>query len=286
MCVYLFATRHQNVSSMEYHTFEPHPELQSIVKCHWTLEVPAQQDVPRQRVVPDGFIEMFFILGDDVKRYTAADEFIIQPREMVLGQITGPLYVQPTGYVKTFAVRFYPYGFACLVNMDLRELANKETPLAALFGEETSQLLKEKIGAASGTEERIEVIEAFLLSRLRDKAIVDAIVKATIDAIFATNGSTSIKTLIKDDPSKRRQLERKFIRQIGVSPKQLGKVIRLQAALKLLLSEESESVTRIAYESEYYDQAHFLKDFREFTGTTPKAFLKDGEMQLSSLFYK
>ena len=76
------------------------------------------------------------------------------------------------------------------------------------------------------------------------------------------------------------------MKQIGISPKQLGKVIRLQTALQLLLNRESESLTAIAYESEYYDQAHFIKDFKEFTGVTPKDFLEDRHMSLSSLFYK
>jgi AraC-like DNA-binding protein len=72
---------------------------------------------------------------------------------------------------------------------------------------------------------------------------------------------------------------------MGLSPKQLGRVIRMQAALHLLLNQQSESFTSIAYESEYYDQAHFTKDFKDFTGITPKDFLRDNTMILSSLFY-
>jgi methylphosphotriester-DNA--protein-cysteine methyltransferase len=124
------------------------------------------------------------------------------------------------------------------------------------------------------------------LYKLNDKATIDSIVKTTVDTILSTRGVTPINSILKDDLSKRRQLERKFMKQIGISPKQLGKVIRLQTALKMLLNQQSESFTTIAYESEYYDQAHFIKDFKEFTGTTPKEFLEDGQMALSSLFYK
>src|SRR5690606_38410352 len=100
-----------------------------------------------------------------------------------------------------------------------------------------------------------------------------------------TSGSSPIKAILKEDLSKRRQLERKFLKQIGMSPKQLGKVVRLQTALKLLVNQKAETFTEIAYESEYYDQNHFIKDFKEFTGTTPKEFLTDEQMTLSSLFY-
>ena len=71
-----------------------------------------------------------------------------------------------------------------------------------------------------------------------------------------------------------------------MSPKQLGKVIRLQTALKMVLNQQSGNLTNIAHESAYYDQAHFIKDFKKFTGTTPKDFLEDDSMVLSALLYK
>jgi hypothetical protein len=139
---------------MNYQTFRPHSYLESFVKCYWTLEVPVQKDVQRQLIIPDGCIEMIFIFGDDVKRYTTQDEFIIQPREMVLGQITEPFFIEPTGYVNTFAVRFYPYGFANFVQTPIKELANKETPLQVLFGERSKEL-EQKVIHATDTQRRI-----------------------------------------------------------------------------------------------------------------------------------
>lgn len=271
---------------MDYRTFKPHPDLSSVVKLHWTLEVPVQTEAQRQLIIPDGCVDLIFILGDDVKRYTSGDEFIIQPRAMVLGQINEPFYVEPTGYVRSFAVRFYPYGFANFVSLPLKDLANKETPLPELFGNAVSRELQHNIVAAEDTASRIRIIEKFLLEKLNDQLTVDRVVKSTVDQMLSTNGSSSVQSILKGDPSRRRHLERKFMKQIGISPKQLGKVIRLQTALQLLLNRESESLTAIAYESEYYDQAHFIKDFKEFTGVTPKDFLEDRHMSLSALFYK
>ncbi|MDO5978678.1 AraC family transcriptional regulator [Flavivirga spongiicola] len=271
---------------MNYQTFQPHPDLESLINCYWTLEVPADNDSKKQRIVPDGCIEMAFILGDDIKRYTSEDEFILQPRAMVLGQTIEPFYIEPTGYVNTFAIRFYPYGFANFVAEPIKNLANKETPLELLFEEKIAKELEQKIILAKDVKQRIEIIEKFLLERLNDKSTVENIVKTTVNVLLSTNGNAPIKTILKDDLTKRRQLERKFAKQIGVSPKQLGKLIRLQTALKMLLNKEAESLTNIAYESEYYDQAHFIKDFKEFTGTNPKEFLENENMTLSTLFYK
>ena len=271
---------------MNYQTFEPHADLAPLVKCYWTLQVPAQKDVQRQLVIPDGCIEMAFVFGDEIKRYTSDDEFIIGPREVIIGQITETTYIEPTGYVDSFTVRFYPYGFANFVSTPLEALATTETPLARFFGEASAGRLAHRMIQAGDTKARIAIIEEFLLSRLSDTGTIDTIVQTTIETMFATKGSSAIKAMVKNDASKRRQLEREFKQKIGISPKQLGKVIRLQTALKRVLNRQSETLTEIAYESEYYDQAHFIKDFREFTGTTPKKFLGSEQMALSSLFYK
>lgn len=271
---------------MNYQTYQPHPDLKPLVSCYWTLEVPVTNDTQRQRIIPDGTIEMAFILGDDIKRYTSKDDFIIQPRSMVLGQTIDPFYIEPTGYVNTFAIRFYPYGFANFVAVPLRDLANKETAIEMLFGKNITTKLEQDIIQATDVKQRIEIIELFLLNILSKQETVNSIVKTTIDTLLSTKGKTSISDILKNDLSKRRQLERMFARQIGVSPKQLAKVIRFQSAIKMLINEDGENLTTIAYESDYYDQAHFNKDFKEYTGISPKDFLGNQNMTLSTIFYK
>lgn len=270
---------------MTYNTYQSQSILQSFIKCYWVLEVPAEENPPKQRIVPDGCMEMIFILGDDIKRYTSESDFIIQPRAIVVGQITEPFVIQPTGYVHCFAVRFYPYGFANFIDTPLQELENRERHINQLFEENAAKALEQQIIHADSNERRIEIVETFFLNKLNEKTTIDHIVKSTIDTLFSSKGSTPIGKILQDDTSKRRQLERKFYKQVGLSPKQMGKVIRLQTALNLLINEKPESLTQIAYESEYYDQAHFIKDFKEFTGTIPKEFLSDEAMSLSTMFY-
>ena len=271
---------------MNYQTYQPHPDLESIISCYWTLNVPATDDAQRQRIIPDGTIEMAFILGDDIKRFTTNDDFILQPRAMVLGHTMDPFYIEPTGVVESFAIRFYPYGFANFVTEPIKNLANQETPMKFLFGEVAANELELKIIQATDVKQRIEIIETFLFDKLSEQSTVENIVKSTVDTLVQTNGGESIAKMFKGDLAKRRQLERKFVKTIGMSPKQLGKVIRLQAALKMLLNKDTKNLTDIAYDSGYYDQAHFNKDFNEFTGVNPKEFLGNEAMALSSLFYK
>ncbi len=270
---------------MEYLTYKPHPELEPLVNIYWSLKVPMQEK-SKQRIVPDGCIEMAFLIGEDIKRYTSEDDYILQPRAMVIGQAMKPFYIEPVGEVDTFAISFFPLGFSNLISKSLDELVNKETPLDQLFDPKIVRELESNIVHADTTQERIEIVEAFLFDMLQESKVIDQVIRTTVETMYQKLGNVKIVDVLGSDKSARRHLERQFKKHIGISPKQLGKVIRLQAALTLLLDNEPQSLTSIAYSSHYYDQSHFIKDFKEFTGLTPKDFLGADEMMLSSKFYK
>lgn len=271
---------------MNYQTYKPHKDLESIVKFYWTLEVPFDPKNRKQKIIPDGCVEMTFNFGDKIKRYTSETEFVLHPNAMIMGQRTKSFDILPTGNVDTFAICFYPIGFANFINTPLENLVDKEIPISELFEQTEADELEQQMIQSIETPQRVNIIETFLLRKLNKKNTISNIVKSTVDVLLKTNGTTPINIILKDDRSKRRQLERHFKKQIGISPKQLGKAIRLQTTLSLLLNKKSETLTDIAYENGYFDQNHFIKDFKELIGVTPKEFLANEHMALASLFYK
>ncbi|GEP52153.1 AraC family transcriptional regulator [Flavobacterium noncentrifugens] len=268
---------------MNYQTFKPNQDLATLVKCYWTLESPKEETPEKQNIVPDGCMEMIFHYGDLYRQYTANGESIIQPKCFVIGQLTRPLEIEPTGETGIFSVRFHPNGFLPFATVPIKEIENTAVSLEKLFGTD-GQEIEKQILTANITLERIKLIERFLLSHLTDCETVDRIVKSTVETILTANGQLSVAELSKQSNTNRRQLERKFSSTIGLSPKQLSKTIRLQATLKMLLNKKFTSLTALAYENEFYDQAHFIKDFIELTGFTPKEFYRNN-LKMSSLFY-
>ena len=268
---------------MDYQTFEPDINLSEFIKCYWTLEGPKEENPQRQRIIPDGCMEMIFHYGDLYKQYIGDGSSILQPRCFVFGQLTQPLEIEPTGETGIFSVRFHPEGFMPFITIPLKEMDNKAISLEKLFGKEGREIEQEILGTKT-TSGKIKHIETFLMKRLADTVTIDRIVKSTVEVILTANGQLSIDELSKKTSINRRQLERKFSSAIGLSPKQLSKTIRLQATLKMLLSNQFTNLTELAYQNEYYDQAHFIKDFKEFTGVTPKEFYSDN-LKMSSLFY-
>lgn len=267
---------------MNYNSYQPNKELSLFVKCFWILESPKEDNPQTQTIVPDGCIEMIFHYGDRYKQYLENGTSIIQPPCFVIGQLTRPLAIEPTGETGIFAVRFHPNGFLPFSTIPIKELENTAVSLKKLFEREGEQL-EDQILSAKSTAERITTIERFLWSRLTHQETVDRIVKSTVETILTANGQLSIDELSRQTHTNRRKLERKFSTAIGLSPKQLSKTIRLQATLKLLLTKKFTSLTALAYEGEYYDQAHFIKDFKELTGITPKEFYGNS-IKMTSFF--
>lgn len=267
---------------MNYQVYTPVPELQPFVKCFWTLDDEATEAPVRQRVLPDGCMEMIFHYGDLYQQYFEDGSSIIQPRSFVFGQITSYLEIAPTGVSGIVSARFLPDGLLPFLTRPVSELKNKAVSLEELFGDE-GKMLEEKVIDAADSQERIRLIEAFLLSKLADRATIDNVTKHCVNVIMQSRGQVGVVELAGQVNINRRNMERKFMSIIGMSPKQLSRVVRLQATLKMLEQKQFTSLTSLAYENGYYDQAHFIKDFREFTGMSPKLFFADN-LKLSALF--
>ena len=163
---------------MEYNTYDPSSDLELFIKCFWSLKVPAVDSAIKQQILPDGCMEMIFIFGDDIKRYTDSEKFKIQPRAYILGQISKPFFIEPIGEVDTFAVRFYPNGLRHFVNVPLYKLSDNETELDKIFEPKQVEDLVERISKTQVTKERISFIEEFLHSVLQRNVNANELIKS------------------------------------------------------------------------------------------------------------
>ena len=263
-------------------TFAPSEALKDFVMCYWTLDFPRENTPQINTIVPDGTMKLIFHYGDLYWHHPPEGDRFLQPRCFLIGQLTQPYIVEPDGDTGTFVVRFHPIGFIPFTTMPIKAMENRPIAISTLFGK-AGALLEKGILTAQTAAERIQIAEDFLLARLTDAQTIDQVITSTVDTILATKGQISVTELSEQNQVHRRQLVRKFSTAIGLSPKQLSKTIRLQSTLKALLQQRPSKLTDLAYDSEYYDQSHFIKDFREFTGISPKEFYGD-DLRMSMLF--
>lgn len=267
---------------MQGKVFEPNSKLKDFVKRYWTLDFPFENTPKINTIIPDGTLKLIFHYGDLYWHHPPVGERFLQPRCFLIGQLTHPYVVEPDGDTGTFVVQFHPNGFSPFSTIPLKEMENTPVPLDRLFGGKGVELEKSILNATT-TEQRIHIAETFLLDYLSKTETIDRVIKSIVDTMLIDNGQTKVATLSENNNISRRQLSRKFASAIGLSPKQLSKTIRLQATLKALLSAEKSKLTEIAYENEYSDQSHFIKEFKEFTGYSPKEFYGE-QLQMSVIF--
>lgn len=268
---------------MEYQIFEPSVLINSFVKCYWTLNASKSLSAEKQRIVPDGCMEMIFHHGDPYWQYLEDGSYVEQPLCFVFGQITKTLEIEPSGSTGIFSVRFHPEGFTPFAKLTAKQMENRAVPLNELFGIDGYELEKKMLNAQS-TEDRIQLIEAFLMEKLIAPDSIDRMIRSSVKTILQLKGQLSVNELSKAVHTSQRQLERRFSDVIGLSPKQLVKIIRLQTTIHSMMNTDFANLTALAHQGDYFDQAHFIKDFKEFTGVTPKKFYAN-HLKMSSLFW-
>jgi methylphosphotriester-DNA--protein-cysteine methyltransferase len=131
--------------------------------------------------------------------------------------------------------------------------------------------IEEELAAADNNNQRILIVERFLLSELK-KTQSDALVSEAIQKIKRSKGDIKVKELLASLPISRDPFEKRFRKITGTSPKHFAAIIRLKNLIENYT--DAISFTEAAYSAGYYDQAHFIKDFRAFTGQTPHDFFK------------
>lgn len=245
---------------MRYQEFTPSPRLRPIVEKYWILEGVG----PRgewEHVLPDGRAELIFHYGEPFARRTDDDRSEIQPRAMFIGQITAPACLQARGMAGVAAIRLRPEATG-LLGPDAAEMTNRFEALDRLA---RTDLVLEQLAGAAGDRERIEVLEQFLAAVIRSAPRPE--VAFAIDCLVRRGGALSIETLSTMTGVARRQLERRFQSDVGLSPKSFARLLRVNRAARMVLSEAA--FADVAAACGYFDQAHMSNDFRQLIQRSP-----------------
>jgi AraC-like DNA-binding protein len=297
---------------VDYLELQPHPALAPYVKCYWILQrapgsVPPRggnADDPRaaddassaarraatpERVFPDGRNELIFHRGGRFELAGPDGTFRCQPRALLFGQIERHILLRPPTRIETIGVRFHPAGAAALTGIDAGELTGRAHDLGELLGRPAAELQEQVLEAADAPAALCQV-DAFLTARLRamrrrrpvrlgGAELQDAAVGAALAAIERSAGRLRVIELAREAGIGVRQLERRFRDRVGLSPKRLATIVRFQRAFGAIAAGSDATLTEIAHDSGYFDQSHFIRDFRRLAGCSPSRFFRDeGEM--------
>ena len=257
---------------MQYRTYPPSNFLSKYIRYYWTLEKEIQtESINKERIFPDGCMELVFHYGDLFKKYSGDFKSRQQPRSFIHGQLKRYIDVEPTGKIGVFSIRFLPGGLQPFLKMDVADLTEKEASVEDIWGW-AGILLEEKIMEAPTSSVRIKIVEDFLQQQMATSVERFLPIDYCVHSILHSRGSASIQSMSNEINLGRRQLERRFTASVGLSPKLLMRIVRFQNTLHHIDKKAMDSLTGIAYANGFYDQSHFIKDFKEFTGNNPRKY--------------
>ena len=263
---------------MRYREHRPRPELARYVECFWRVsDEPAPGGAPIESVSPDGCVEWIFHLADPFRSFRPDGGADTQAVSFVVGEITGPMRIATTGRVETLGVRFRPGGAYPFFPMPLALLTDGAAASAEVWGPEGRRVEAAVRHAGNGREER-RILEDFLLRRLAASQ-TNPQIDGAVRMLLSRRGNARVAELAREVAWSPRQLEREFLRHVGLSPKFLARILRFQNVLRCRGRRPEWPWADLAAHAGYADQAHMVREFREFAGRTPTGIDSDpGEL--------
>jgi AraC-like DNA-binding protein len=256
---------------MIFRTFTPPQTLQDYVLNYWVLE---WEQLDRQyihRTTADCCSELLFhykgrfdLRISNTQSEPCFTSGIGAPTQEFRRFVTS----EPFGI---FGVSLYPFAIPLLLSTSPVEIANQMPDLQTLLGRSGAELEERMMLAASNTE-RCRLITDFLEDRLLKTEKVEETMVTAVKYMTHLDQPQSVQNLADHFNLSRRQFERKFKAYSGLSPKLYLRIVRFQSALDNYRNNTSHTLTEIAHDCGYYDQSHFIHDFKTFSGYHPKQY--------------
>lgn len=175
-----------------------------------------------------------------------------------------------------FEIRFKPNGFNRLFRLAANELINHIFSVDDIFDNTVVSFLA-RLQEASDLNEMATISNAFLVHRLRNQKTIsyEDRITAVSNLIVKNENHLAVDQLAAYANMSIRNFERRFVEQVGIPPRLFCSITRFNYALNLKIKHPNVHWSSIAYECGYFDQMHFIKDFRKFSGSSPSVFLRD-----------
>jgi AraC-like DNA-binding protein len=182
------------------------------------------------------------------------------------------VFTEYRGQQHGIQVDFTLLGAYRFLNLTMSDIANRCLDLGDLIGRAEADRLADALQDAKDWPTRFDLIDRFLLARMNRSRPMSPDVAWALRILQDSNGARSIGALSRDLSCSRKTLIQRFRAQVGLSPKSVAGILRFACAVARVRSPDEQSWADLAMACGYYDQAHFNRDFRRYSGRTPREF--------------
>jgi len=243
--------------------------LRGVVIAYWYCAGDASK-VPSAAILPDGYVEVVFNLGDPVGLDGPAYKGD-QPDRCVVGPLSSAIQIEYRGPVATFGIRFHPARGSLFFGISAPDLVNRLGPLCH-YSSSLDHALSELISGTWNPESEASraALDQILVKQLASVPPPDKSVIAVVDRLSASTSSPSVAEIAAELGLSVRQVQRRFTEAVGMPPKQFVRVTRFARLWQIATMSPPETWADLAAEHGYADQAHMIREFRSF-GVKPPA---------------
>jgi len=251
---------------MQFKKYIPSSELSHFIAYYWTLKS-SENDLQGTvyRFVPDGFVDWIFHIGTPwYSRFANSNADSLTKQCHVFGQINKYVDLRLLDKnLNLFGIKFHPWAVKSIWNLDMHYVTDSTLGLEDLELYKIKEL-QEKILMASTIHKRIEAAELYFKSYYSNSKC--KYLRPLLG--FTKEGDITLKPILS-----KRRLEQRFRLEIGISQRRFFKILKVNQIIEQIINKGGKSFTHIALDNGYFDQSHFNRDFKQFTGFSPNRFL-------------
>ncbi|HEY0939780.1 MAG TPA: helix-turn-helix transcriptional regulator [Steroidobacter sp.] len=250
---------------MTLRVFRPCPLLAPYVDVYWDYENLTGETSAYLSILPDTATYLCFLYQDPL--LTAHRTRTYRTRSGVAGFQSFRSDLGGPGTISGVTARLTPWGLNVFRRGVVKECADKRVDCRDIFPKYFIERIEDRLARLPAAEDRVAFIEQYLLS-IFEPYHEDSLVRRACEQLVASGGNYRVADLARSVSLSKRTLERRFVEQIGATPKKVSRVIRLRRAI--LEKARLPNWAEVAHAVGYYDQSHMIHDFLELYGMTPE----------------
>ncbi len=253
---------------------KPHPCLSKIVDYYW-LEKSGKQNI---RVLPDGCASIIFNVGKNTRIDFHNNEYLDFSDNILIGPQTRHYDIYFEDENSLYGIKFRQNGAFHFLKTPMIKYKDQFFQLSDVVDGESDDLLKTLL-ETDGADEVKRALDYYLLIKTDTLLGVSGIVDVTVKKLLSGKNNISITKLSHEAKVTNKHLITLFKKKVGISPKILHRITRFIRVAGIVLNQNNINWSQLAYECNFYDQAHLVNEFKQFSGFSPTQFLTQADSE-------
>ncbi len=230
-----------------------------------------------ERLIPDGTVNLILELNDK-PQFIYDNQKLAEQKKYTHSWVSGMQsgYISISSGIQTamMVVQFKPSAAYSILHLPVNELNDLVIDAELVFGSSVDDL-RNGIIDQKDIDQKFDWASKWLINRAKSMSIPEAVIQYAVEETMLNPTSTAIKEIVDKTGYSQRHFIQLFKKHVGLTPKQYHRIIRFNQVLGKIDLGEKVDWTQLSYDCGYYDQAHFIKEFKYFSGFNPKKFMKE-----------